>query len=584
MLIPLILSYSLVVASLLLIAIIVWAALRHRNPPAEVEVEGAGGSKNFGPSATNKWLRGLRVFLAVLMVVILGFHSYWVFKAESSEGYTRARRMDSRNRRRAASGLKGWVLDRTGKLENALIRYRSDAGVVRREYPLSEAAVHVTGYSDYIFGAGGIEHAFRDHLTDPSSTYNQLVSPMPVGKDLTISIDSSFQREVFKLVEATGRSTAAVVLLLPGNEVLAMASAPSFDPTSITDERTWRRLSEQAERAPLLSPLVNRVTGTFVTGGAAFYYRPGSTFKTFTAAVAYESSMTGEVFTCRAEGFSPPGSGRPIRDYAEHVHGSIGLEEAFKQSCNQYFAQLGLKLGKERLESYARRMGYAVTPADNRSRSLDLWLVERGDRNDFGYIFAPPISRMNLSAGATSYDVALQSIGQGYDDMTVMSMALLAASVAGPDGSLVSPSFEVGAPRKAIPFIKAETAARVRELMVGVVESGTAAGAFAHLRGRISAGGKTGTADRVVLVYDRQGNPVVDRVDEDGRTHYKYQGWTDSWFIGFAPAENPQIAFAVAVENGGEGSRAAAPLAARIVEKAAQAGFLKQPRADRTGK
>jgi peptidoglycan glycosyltransferase len=117
--------------------------------------------------------------------------------------------------------------------------------------------------------------------------------------------------------------------------------------------------------------------------------------------------------------------------------------------------------------------------------------------------------------------------------------------------------------------------------MRGVVESGTAATAFAHLKGKISAGGKTGTADRIVLVYDRQGNPVVDRVDKEGRTHYKYQEYTDSWFIGFAPADDPQIAFAVVVENGGEGSKAAAPISARIVEKAAQAGFLNPARPDR---
>jgi cell division protein FtsI/penicillin-binding protein 2 len=560
-----------------------WAAWRHRNPAREADEKDDEETRLFGPEATNRWLRGLRAFLALLILVVFGFHSYWVFRADSNEGFTRASRMDARNRRLAASGLKGWVFDRTGKLENALIRYRSDGGYVQREYPLSESAVHVTGYSDYIFGAGGIEHAYRERLTEPESTYNQMVSPVPVGKDLTVSVDSSLQREVFKLIQATGKPAAALVLLLPENEVLAMASAPSFAPASITDEKTWRRMSEQAERTPLLSPLVNRATGTLVTGGAAFYYRPGSTFKTFTAAVAIESGMTGEVFTCRAEGFTPPGSGRSIKDFAGHVHGSIGFEEAFKQSCNQYFCQLGLRLGRDRLESYARRLGYSISPDKSISRSLGMFQVQLGDPKDFDYIFAPPITRMDLSSNATNYDIALQAIGQGFDDMTVMSMALLAAAVANPEGSLISPSFELGVPRKATPFISPATASEVRRLMSGVVESGTAAGAFAHLKGKISAAGKTGTADRVVPVYDRQGNLVVDHVDKEGRTHYKYQGWTDSWFIGFAPADNPKIAFAVVVENGGEGSRTAAPIAAKIVERAAQAGFFRQLRSGRSG-
>ena len=116
----------------------------------------------------------------------------------------------------------------------------------------------------------------------------------------------------------------------------------------------------------------------------------------------------------------------------------------------------------------------------------------------------------------------------------------------------------------------------MRRLMKLVVDSGTAAGAFAPLRGRISAGGKTGTADRQVPVYDRNGNQVVDYVDKEGRTHYKIQGWTDGWFIGFAPAEDPQIAFAVLVENGGQGAHSAAPIAVKIIERAAQLGYIRK--------
>lgn len=112
-------------------------------------------------------------------------------------------------------------------------------------------------------------------------------------------------------------------------------------------------------------------------------------------------------------------------------------------------------------------------------------------------------------------------------------------------------------------------------MMRSVVESGTAAGAFAQLAGRISSGGKTGTADRDVYVYDRQGNPVVDYVDKEGRKHFRTDGSTDSWYVGFAPADNPQIAFAVMVENGGQGAKAAAPIAAKLILKAASLDYLK---------
>jgi penicillin-binding protein A len=585
LMIPHILTFIFVLVALLVMLVLGWAAWRHRNPPAFEADSSVEDLKEFGPSATNKWLRGLRVFFALLILTVLGFHSYWVFRADANENFTRAKRLDARNRRLAESGLKGWILDRSGKLENALVRYRADAGVITREYPLGSAGVHLTGYSDFIFGAGGMEFAYRDWLTEPASIKNRILSPNPVGKDLRVSIDLNLQREAANLIANQGKGAAAVVLLLPNNEVLAMASAPTFEPRSINDENAWRRISEEAERAPLISPLVNRALGTLVTGGPAFYYRPGSTFKTFIAAVAIDTGVTGETFVCKEEGFLPPGSGRPIRDFGGHVHGAMGLHDAFKVSCNQYFAQLGLKLGKQRLENYARRLGYVTSPDDNTRRDSNLWNVIHGDRGDYNSIFAPPAHRLNLSAKATPYDIGLQSIGQGFCDQTVLGMALLASVAANPEGSVVSPTFEVNAQRKvAGPFISPQSAAQLRALMRSVVEGGTASGAFAHLGGRLTSGGKTGTADRDVLVYNSQGKPVVDRVDEDGRTYYKTVGWTDSWYIGFAPAENPVIAYAVVVENGGEGSKAAAPIAAKLLEKAASLGYVsgaKQP--PRTG-
>jgi cell division protein FtsI/penicillin-binding protein 2 len=569
MLIPYILTIVFTISGLLLMLVIAWAALRHRNPSTEDGLEG-------GPLEANSWIGALRFGFIALLVTVAGFHSYWVFKADSSEHFARAKRLDARHRRVAESGLKGWVLDRSGKLDNALIRYRNDGGLISRDYPLGEAAVHLTGYSDFVFGAGGMEYGFADWLTEPASMYNRLASVVPVGKDLTVSADASLQREAFKLIGRAGKPGAAVVLLLPNNEVLAMASAPSFEPGSINDEVTWRRMSEQAEKAQPLSPLVNRATSTLVTGGPAFYYRPGSTFKTFIAGVAIDTGTTGEVFQCKAEGFTPPGSGRPIRDYGGEVHGKVGLREGFVHSCNQYFAQLGLKLGRRRLADYARRLGVVSSPDEDSRRANRLWHVIHADVDRFNFIFAPPTQRMNLSSGASAYDVALQSIGQGFDDSSVLYMALIASAAASTDGAFVAPTFEVGAERRVIsPFINPQSAAQLRTLMRQVVESGTAAGAFATLRGRISAGGKTGTADREVTVYDAQGKPVIAHVDESGRPRYRTRAVTDGWYIGFAPGENPRIAFAVLVEEGGQGAASAAPIAVKLIEKAASLGYLK---------
>ncbi len=573
MLIPFFLTLIATSSGLLLMLLLFWTAWRYRNPPAPEEAAPPAG-KASGPTATNRWIRGLRMGFVVLLVVVFGFHSYWVFKADSTDQFTRSKRLDARNRRLGESGLKGWVLDRSGKLESALIRYRNDAGTISREYPLGEAAVHLTGYSDFVFGAGGIEFAFRRWLTEPASPLNRVTSAGSVGKDLKLSIDSKLQRETFELLVGTRKPAAAIVLLLPNNEVLAMASTPSFDPRTVTEESTWRRMSQQAETAQDISPLVNRALGTLVSGGPAFYYRPGSTFKTFTAAAAIDAGVSGEVFTCRAEGFTPPGSVRPIRDYGGEVHGSIGLADAFKHSCNQYFAQLGLKLGRSRLSDYAKRLHFAVSPDDQSSNSAELWQIEHGDPQSFSLIFAPPLQKMNLSSSASPYDIALQSIGQGFDDVAVIQMALIASAVASADGAYVAPTFELGGKRKVISqFIRAQSAAQLRGLMRLVVQSGTAAGAFSSLDRGLTAGGKTGTADREVTSYDRGGNPVV-FVDSSGKQHTKRIGVTDSWFIGFAPANSPRIAYAVMVENGGQGAHSAAPIAVKLIEKAAALGYL----------
>jgi penicillin-binding protein A len=571
MLIPKILTIIFILVALLLTTLLMWAAWRHRNPPANLTLPEE--VKELGTTATNRWLRGLRVFLMLLMIAVLGFHTYWIFRADSDPNFVKAKKQDARNRRLAESGLKGWVLDRSGKLENSLIRYRADAGVITREYPLGAAAVHITGYADFILGAGGFEHAFHNWLTEPISTLNQLQSPTPVGKDLKVSVDGSFQNEAYKLLLATGKPASAVVLLLPNNEVLAMATAPSFDPRIIYNQTEWQKLNDQVESALPLSPMVNRALGTIVTGGTAFYYRPGSTFKTFIAAVAIDSGVTEEKFTCKGEGFTPPGSGRAINDYAGEVHGTIGLQDAFKVSCNQYFSQLGLKVGRDRLTNYAKRLHFAVSPEEKISRAQNLWHIDHGDLADFNTIFSPPVHKLNLSRTATDYDVALQSIGQGFADLTLFEMAVIASCAASTDGAYVSPTFEVGGQRKVInEFIKPQSAEKLRAFMRLVVQpGGTAARAFA---GRISAGGKTGTADRDVLVYDRNGKPVVDFTDKEGRVHYKYTGVTDSWFIGFAPADNPQIAFAVMVENGGSGASNAAPIAAKLIEKAQALGYV----------
>jgi peptidoglycan glycosyltransferase len=575
MLIPKILTIIYILVALLLATLLMWASWKHRNPASKNPV--ANEIEDFGPTATNRWLKGLRGFFLLMILTILVFHGYWVFRAGSNPEFEKAKLRDSRNIRSRESRLKGWVYDRTEKPENALIRYHFDNNAIVREYPLGAAAAHLTGSSL----AGGFESAFDEWLTTPNSKLNQLQSPNPVGKDLKVSVDSALQREAYGLLQAqlqkAGKSAAAVVLLLPNNEVLAMASAPSFDPLIVNDEKKWTELTDQADSSPEISPLVNRALGNMITTGSpAFWYRPGSTFKTFIAAVAIDCGLAQEKFVCKSEGFVPPGFRNPIRDYGgeKEVHNLIGLEAAFKESCNQYFVQLGLKIGRDRLASYARKLHFAVSPDEKDRLAKGFWRIEHGSREEFDSLFSPAIHRLNYSSKADDYDVALQSMGQGSADLTVMEMAVIASVAASPDGTFVQPTFEVTGQRKPSEFIKPESAKKLRELMRSVVQpGGTASGVFS---GRVSGAGKTGTADRDAKMYEN-GKPVVESTNQDGTKRYKRHEVTDAWFIGFAPADNPQIAFAVFVEDVGSrktGGTIAAPICAKLAEKAAQLGYI----------
>lgn len=554
-----------------LLFFVAWRGRARKAPiPEDIPVE-AG---RYGPEQTNRWLGLIRNLFVVACVVALGFHAYWVFWAPDEEDFTRFAVRDQRNRRLAEASLRGWVFDRTNRPERALIKYRLDGQRIVRDYPLRDAAVHVTGYSDFVYGSAGMERGYAAYLTKPASTYNRLTSPAPVGRDVVSTIDAELQREAYNLLK--GKRGAAVVVSVPTNEVLAMATTPSFDPAIVNNDDEWRELNERSVKAPELSPLTDRALKT--------YYLPGSTFKVLVAVAALEYGLGERRFNCSGGGFLAPRSGRPILDDSGGGHGSIGLDDALRVSCNQYFAQMGLELGQERLGDVARRFGIETGPP-GALRDLDLWRFKTAEPTDFAAAFAPPPARVYLPGGFegeyTPYSLAIESFGQGPNQMTIMQLALIAAGVASPSGQLVKPAIEMEVEPQPLGQVGSpETAARVRAMMRLVVDSGTAAGAFAPLRGRISAGGKTGTAQREVTVYDPKTLEPRKQRDRNGKEYVVRETSVDALFIGFAPFENPQIAFAVVVEGAGHGSTAAAPVAVGLIQKAAQIGLIKggQPR------
>lgn len=253
---------TLVVAGgmLLIAALLLLLSWRARNPRNLVPEDLPVDPGLYGPLQTNQWLRALRMLFVVACVGVLAFHGYWVFGAPGSADYNSVAVRDLRNRRVAEAGLRGWVFDRTGKPDRALVRYRLDGRDIVRYYPLGEAAVQVTGYSDFIYGSAGVERAYTDHLTEPASALNALYSTAPVGKDLKTTIDMDLQRRAHELLK--GKRGAAVVIAVPSGEVLAMASSPRFDPARVDEEDRGKALNVQSQEAPEISPLTDRALKT----------------------------------------------------------------------------------------------------------------------------------------------------------------------------------------------------------------------------------------------------------------------------------------------------------------------------------
>jgi penicillin-binding protein 2 len=248
-------------------------------------------------------------------------------------------------------------------------------------------------------------------------------------------------------------------------------------------------------------------------------------------------------------------------------------------------------MGPERLKQAAQLIGIGAydTPeeATRARRQTEIW---NASTTALARALAPSEATIVTGAKIRPYDLAIEGFGQGYaGQMTPFQMALAAAAIANLEGKLMKPKIEFNQPPAVFnQVVSPEKAADMRRVM-GLVTggaSGTARGVFAPVQAAgISSGGKTGTAQKDVPVYDpKTGEPkFVKKYERDrrGQIIREYQQILisdekriDSWFLCIAPLEYPQLSIAVIVEGGGYGSKAAAPIAAALVLKAKDLGLL----------
>jgi peptidoglycan glycosyltransferase len=402
-----------------------------------------------------------------------------------------------------------------------------------RVYPYGELFAHATGFYSLVYGSTGLERAENEVLSGTDDRLlvdrlTQLVAGRSVkGGSVVTTLNSDAQRAAFDGLN--GRNGAVIALDPTTGAILAMVSSPSFDPNPLASTNTATERSAYQE-------LVNDENSPLLNRAIAQLYPPGSTFKLVTAAAALSTGDYTKSSVVPAPASIPlPLSDKRLPNYDNTACGpgnKTTLENAMRISCNTAFALLGLELGDDALREQAEAFGF--------NSGFDIPLKA-----------ATSVFPEDLDGAQT----AMAAIGQFDVRSSVMQMAMVAAAIGnrgivmepylvaqkrGPDLSVL----EATTPTEFGQAVTPQVAAQLRDMMVTVVDNGT--GRRAQISG-VEVGGKTGTA----------------QTGEDAKPH--------AWFVSFAPADDPKVAVAVILENGGgateiSGGRLAAPIARAVME------------------
>lgn len=546
--------------------------------------------KKLTQTIANRSIRVWQFVFILLAFSVFGFQVYWTYFAdESNKQFQALAYKDLRTRRTTPANLRGWMLDRNGSLANALAYYKIDQdGRIVRGFSLEREMAHLLGTER---GTPGLERTLYKRVADPSPEAWEVLTTVKrkedEQKDVKITIDKDLQAYIAKQLEE--KKGAIVVLNPQTGDILAMYSNPSFNLDEAQNLDDYLKLEGNKRDKPLL----NRATREF--------YVPGSTFKTFTMISAFRAGKQNSMFPSYAEGFKPTRGSRPIVDATQKLlpDGTVtgvcdgGCEEkniqfAYQVSSNQYFAQLAIELGRERLRETAQLFGIGAAETPEGALLPKFFPNILNTSNPaIANAIAPQQSTMVTGKDISLFDLGLEGMGQGYaGQMTPFQMALIASAPANLEGKLMKPRIEMDQPPQMFAqMLSPQQAAQIRTIMSTVTEEpgGTGTVISAKLAGTgIRTGGKTGTAEKQAPLYDektgklrtekkRRKNDKGEWVEYDAPLMYER---TDSWFITIAPLERPQVAISVVVEGGGFGARTAAPIAANVILKARELGFL----------
>jgi penicillin-binding protein 2 len=445
-----------------------------------------------------------------------------------------------------------------------------------RNYPQGAHAVHALGYVSRIderdlsevseveyagsthIGKLGLEK-FYEHELHGSVGVQQVEvnargrtlrvlneSPPVQGNNLHLTIDSRLQKVA---EEAFADYSGAAVAINPNNgEILALVSMPIFDPNLFVNGISYDNYN--ALRDSIKRPLFNRA----LSG----QYPPGSTSKPFYGLAGLEGAITTVEKDVYCIGYYKlPNEPRRYRDWKKQGHGHMDLNNAITQSCDVYFYDLAYRMGIDRMSEFLAKFGFGVkTGVDSTSERNGLLPSREWKRRAEGMPWFPGetlitgigqgallVTPLQLANSTAAFSVK----GQRYQPHLVKSVEKV------PEYNLIDIASRVAGRYE---LQSEKNWQHVHDAMVNVVHGlrGTAHRISQGMEYR--AAGKTGTAQVFEIAQDEEYDEET--VAEKLRDH--------ALFISYAPADAPQIAVAVIVENGGHGSSVAAPIARRIMD------------------
>jgi penicillin-binding protein 2 len=431
-----------------------------------------------------------------------------------------------------------------------------------RTYPQGKRASHVVGYvgrttiedlktldpenyrnTDFV-GRSGIEQSYETQLHGQSGlrylevdakgrAIRELERIAPVsGQDILLTIDLPLQNFAEDLL---GNRKGAIVAIDPRNGgILALASTPTFDPNQFVEgmsNQDYQQLIKDPSK-----PLLNRATQS--------RYPPGSTIKPFMGIIGLDTNT----ITAKTRKYAGPAfeyKGMIYRDWKKEGHGMVDLDIAITQSSDVFFYELALDLTINRMDSGLQQFGIGE------KTGIDLVSESAGLRPN------PAWKRRTQNKPWYPGETIIAGIGQGYMLTTPLQLAHATALLA-MKGVGYKPHLNQAAlsPLESIQLKNPDHWKTVIDAMVNVMHAPNGTGKKGGALANTQMAGKTGTAQVVGFAKDAKYNAEL--LPEEQRDH--------ALFVGFAPANNPSIAIAVMVENGGSGGGTASPLAGLMVD------------------